>query len=175
MALRPAPTDYAPPFQKYIDRVPGDDVLAVLERQIGETLELLASLPESAGGHRYAPGKWSIREVIGHLCDAERIFAYRALRFARADRTPLSGFDENSYIEPGRFDHRALDDLAAEFSAVRKATLALFRSLDPEAWERRGPANQHEVSVRALAWIIAGHERHHVALLHERYLPTSSR
>jgi DinB family protein len=172
---RPASSEHAPAFQKYIDRVSEDDILAVLDRQIGETRALIDSIPESEGGHRYAPGKWSIREVIGHLSDAERVFAYRALRFARADATPLSGFDENTYIAPGGFDRRTLGDLMEEYAAVRRGTVTLFRGLDADAWARRGAANQSECSVRALAWIIAGHERHHVSILRERYLATSSR
>ncbi len=172
---RPASSEHAPAFQKYIDRVSGGDILAVLGGQIGETRALIASIPESEGGHRYAPGKWTIREVIGHLSDAERIFAYRALRFARADATPLCGFDENTYIAPGGFDNRTLADLTDEYAAVRRATVTLFRGLDADAWTRRGTANQSECSVRALAWIIAGHERHHVSILRERYLATSSR
>ena len=172
---RPTSSEHSPAFQKYIDRVPGGDILALLDTQIGETRALITSIPESEGGHRYAPGKWSIREVIGHLSDAERIFAYRALRFARADATPLSGFDENTYIAPGGFDRRTLADLMDEYAAVRTATLTLFRGLDADAWNRSGDANRSLTSVRALAWIIAGHERHHVSILRERYLPTSSR
>src|SRR4029077_5181557 len=120
--------------------------------------------------HRYAPGKWSIKEVIGHVSDAERVFSHRALRFARGDRTRLPGFDEKAYTPAGRFDARPLPDLAAELDAVRHATIALFAGLDSEALARRGPANNKEVSVRALAYIIAGHERHHVGILRERYL-----
>ena len=172
---RPASSEYAPSFQKYVDLVSGCGILAVLDDQIGDTRALIASISESEGGHRYAPGKWSIREVIGHLSDAERIFAYRALRFARGDETPLSGFDENTYIAPGGFDRRTLADLMEEFAAVRRATVALFRGLDEDAWGRCGTANRNDCSVRALAWIIAGHERHHVSILRERYLPTSSR
>jgi hypothetical protein len=174
MPHRPVSSEYVPYFQKYIDQVSGENVLAAIERQIGGTGALIASIPESAGGHRYAPGKWSIKEVIGHLSDTERMFAYRAMRFARGDASPLSGFDENSYTTPGGFDRRTLADLAEEFAAVRRATIALFRGLDSEAWSRRGTANNHEISVRALAWVIAGHERHHVSILKERYLATSS-
>ncbi|MGH7713879.1 MAG: DinB family protein, partial [Gemmatimonadaceae bacterium] len=129
----------------------------------------LAPLTPEQAKHRYAEGKWSVAEVIGHLADCERIFAYRAMRFAREDTTPLEGFDENAYTPAGRFDARSLGDVAAEFAAVRAATLALFRSLDSAALERVGPANGAPVSVRALAYIIAGHERHHVGLLNTRY------
>src|SRR2546423_5296233 len=115
------------------------------------------------------PGKWSIKEVIGHVTDAERVFSYRALRFARADTISLPGFDENAWVPAGNFGARSLADLAAELDAVRPATIALFRGLDAAALARRGTASDNAVSVRAIAWIIAGHERHHVALLHERY------
>ncbi len=167
---RPDATEYVPYYGKYIGKVPEGDVLRTLEDQRRDTQQLLAGLSEAKALHRYAPGKWSIKEVIGHLADTERVFGHRALRFARADETALPGFDENAWVPAGKFDARSLTDLAAELDAVRHATIALFRGLDPAALARRGTANNNGVSVRALAWIIAGHERHHVALLHERYL-----
>lgn len=166
---RPAAAEYAPYYGRYIDKVPEGDLLGTLEDQARETQTLLAGLSDAKALHRYAPGKWSIKEVIGHVTDAERVFSYRALRFARADSTALPGFDENAWVPPGNFDARALKDLAAELDAVRRATIALFRGLDPAALARGGTASDNPVSVRAIAWIIAGHERHHVALLHERY------
>lgn len=166
---RPEPSEYAPNYEAYISRVPKGDLLKVLEEQRLATQQLLAALPEARALHRYAPGKWSVKEVVGHVTDSERVFAYRALRFARADDKPLQGFDENAWVPPARFDARSLKDLAAELDAVRGATIALFRGLDAEALTRRGTANDNSVSVRALAWIIAGHERHHVGILHERY------
>jgi hypothetical protein len=166
---RPAEGEYNPYYGRYISQVPGDDALDALDAQIGETLALLAPLDEARALHRYAPGKWSVKETIGHVADAERVFAYRALRFARADATPLPGFDENVYVPAGRFDARPIDALRDELARVRAATLALFRSFDPAALARRGEASGNPVSVRALAWIIAGHERHHAALLRERY------
>ncbi|NOT34337.1 MAG: DinB family protein [Candidatus Eisenbacteria bacterium] len=166
---RPAANEYAPYYGRYIDRVTGDDALASLESQIVETLALLAGLDDARSLHRYAPGKWSVKEVVGHLTDAERVFAYRALRFARADRTPLPGFDENVYVPEGRFDARPMRDIASDFRLVREASLALFRSLDAEALVRVGEANQSPMSVRALAWVLAGHELHHVTILRERY------
>ncbi|HET7296801.1 MAG TPA: DinB family protein [Gemmatimonadales bacterium] len=166
---RPAAVEYAPYYGRYIDKVPEGDLLGTLEDQARETQTLLAGLSDAKALHRYAPGKWSVKEVIGHVTDAERVFCYRALRFARADSTPLPGFDENAWVPPGNFDARALKDLAAELDAVRRATIALFRGLDPAALARGGTASDNPVSVRAIAWIIAGHERHHVALLHERY------
>ena len=167
---RPAANEYNPYYNTYISKVPGDDALHALESQIGPTLALLATVDETRAHHRYAEGKWSVKEVVGHLTDGERIFAYRALRFGRADFTPLPGFDENAYVPAGRFDSRSLRELAQGFGNVRAATLDLFRSLDPEALARTGAANNNPVSVRALAWIIAGHERHHLKILRERYL-----
>lgn len=170
MIPRPDPSEYLPYYGKYLDRVPDGDLLGTLESQVDETLALVRGLDEARGGHRYAPGKWSIRETMGHLIDAERIFAYRALRVARGDETPLPGFDENAYAEINDADARTLADLADEFELVRRSNLALFRSLDDAALARRGTASNGPVSTRAIAWIIAGHELHHVALLRERYL-----
>ena len=130
----------------------------------------LRAIPESRAGHRYAPGKWSIREVVGHICDAERVFLYRALRFARNDSTPLPGFDENAFVSASRFDDRALAGLVAEFEAVRAATVPFFDALYPEEWTRHGTASGKGMSVRGLAWVIAGHELHHLDVLGTRYL-----
>lgn len=166
---RPNPDEYAPHYQKYVDRVPAGDVIARLARQVEDTAALLANVKETDAGRRYAPGKWSIREVVGHVSDAERVFAYRALRFARGDEAPLQPFDENAYAAAGGFDRRTLADLVAELRAVRQTTLALLRGLDEAAFARWGTASGHRVTVRALAHIIAGHEAHHVAILKERY------
>ena len=167
---RPAATEYAPYYERYISRVPDGDLIELLERQLEDTLALLRAVPEERADARYAPGKWSIKEVVGHLSDTERVFAYRALRIARNDPTPLPGFDQDEYVRHGGFDARTLADLAAEFSAVRRATMDVFRYLDRDALSRRGVANGAEVSVRALAYIIAGHERHHGEVLRTRYL-----
>lgn len=167
---RPDPSEYAPNYQTYVTKVPEGNLLTILETQRQETQDLLASIPEGRALHRYAPGKWSIKEVVGHVTDAERVFSYRALRFGRGDRTPLPGFDEQVYAPAGNFDARPLPDLAAELDAVRQATIALFGGFDAEALARRGPANNQEISVRALAYVIAGHERHHLGILRERYL-----
>lgn len=167
---RPDATEYAPFYGTYIGKVPEGDLLQLLEEQRRATQALLAGIPEARALHRYAPGKWSVKEVVGHLMDSERVFCYRALRFARGDQTPLSGFDENVYVPAGKFDPRPVAELAAELDAVRRATIALFRGFDAAALARRGPANGKEVSVRALAYIIAGHERHHVGIVRERYL-----
>jgi hypothetical protein len=169
LETRPEADEHLPYYGKYIALVPAGDLAEILAAQQAATQRLLAPLGEARAGHRYAPGKWSIKEVVGHLADAERVFCYRALRFARADESPLTGFDENVYVPAGGFDRRTLASLLAEYAAVRAASLALVTSLDEAAWLRRGTANGAVVSVRALACIIAGHELHHVALLRERY------
>lgn len=170
---RPEETEYLPYYGKYVSLVAGDDILTTLNEQLSETVALLRGIPESQGGFRYDAGKWSIKELVGHLIDAERIFAYRALRFARNDKTPVPGYEQDDYIRNASFDACSLGDLTAEFESVRRATLFLFRHLDGEAWMRRGVANESEVSVRALAYIIAGHELHHVGILRDRYLSAS--
>ena len=167
---RPLAGEYAPFYAGYVAEVPDGDVLAMLERQGEETFDLFSALPEDRGGYRYAPEKWSIKDIAGHLADSERIFAYRALRFARGDERPLTGFDENDYARAAGATRRPLVEVAAELHAVRRATVALFSGLAHEAFARTGTANNSRVTVRALAWIIAGHERHHVRILHERYL-----
>jgi hypothetical protein len=169
LETRPEAGEYLPYYGTYIARVPAGDVAEILDAQQASTQRLLAPLGEARARHRYAPDKWSVKEVIGHLADAERVFAYRALRFARADESPLTGFDEKAYVPVADFDRRTLTSLLAEFAAVRAATLVLLTSLDEAAWLRRGTANGAGVSVRALACIIAGHELHHVAILRERY------
>ena len=169
-ATRPDPSEHVPYYGKYIALVAEADAIQALESQIADGLALLRTIPEAKGDHRYGPGKWTIKEVIGHLIDAERVFAYRALRFARQDRTEVPGFDENAYVPAGSFGRRTLADLAAEWELVRRSNLAMFRGLDAEAWRRQGTANGNAISVRALAFIIAGHGRHHAALLRERYL-----
>jgi len=167
---RPESDEYAPYYATYIDQVVGDCALTALEQQRDSTSSFLASLPESRAGYRYAPGKWSLREVIGHLSDAERIFSHRLLRFARNDQTALPGFDENAYVPEGRFEQRTLADVAREFTAVRESSLALVQNLDAETMLRRGTANGKVMSVRALAWVMAGHELHHLGVVRERYL-----
>jgi len=169
LSTRPAADEHLPYYARYVERVPDGDLLARLERQVAETAALLRALPEGRAAHRYEPGKWSVKEVVGHVADTERIFTYRALRIARADRTPLAGFDENEFVRAAGFDRRTLRELVDELVAVRAATVALYRGLGDEEVGRRGTANGAEVSVRALAWITAGHELHHVTLLRERY------
>jgi hypothetical protein len=165
---RPAPSEYAPYYAKYIDLVPEEDILAALEAQLAETLAVLRPAPESQGNVRHPPYTWTVKEVVGHLTDTERVMGYRALRFARADATPLPGFDEEKYAPAGEFDRIPLAGLVAEFEAVRRSHLYLFRHLPAAAWARGGKANDTPVTVRALAYIIAGHGRHHTAILRKR-------
>lgn len=165
----PNADEYLAYYGKYISLMAEPDVFPVLEEQIAGTAALLAATPESKAAFRYAEGKWSVKEVVGHLCDVERIFTYRATRIARADATPIEGFDENAYVPAAEFDRLPLAQLAAQFMTLRAATNTFFASLSDTALLRKGTANGATVSVRALAWIIAGHERHHVKLLRERY------
>jgi len=167
---RPGPDEYDPYYQPYLDRVPDGNVIELLEYQIGDTLGLLGGLREEQAGFRYEPEKWSIREVIGHLADVERVLTYRAFRFSRADQTPLPGFEEDDYIAHSNYHERPLLEVFAEFEHARAASLAFYRSLAPEMLTRSGVANQAEMSVRAVPWVLAGHERHHVAVLQQRYL-----
>lgn len=166
----PTASEYGQPYAGYIEKVPaGTDILALLDRQRTEVVERFRTVPETRGAHRYAPGKWSVKEVVVHLSDVERIFAYRALRVARGDDTPLPGFDENRYAPESDADARPLAGLVSEWADVRQATLGLLRHLPPQAWTRRGTASGHPVSVRALAWIMAGHVTHHIGTLEQRY------
>jgi hypothetical protein len=167
---RPGADEYSPFYAGYVAEVPEGDTLDLLRHQTDETLAVLRRLPAPRWRHRYAPGKWSVAEVLGHITDAERIFAYRALRIARGDQTPLASFDENAYVPAAGFDERAPAGLLTEYVAVREATVALFRGLPAGAGARRGVASGAAISVRALLYIIAGHERHHLRVLHERYL-----
>jgi uncharacterized damage-inducible protein DinB len=166
----PAADEFVPYYQKYIDTVPTGNVLDTLEGQLSETVALLDRFGEARGGHRYAPGKWSVKEVVGHITDAERVFVYRAMCAARAEPGALPAFDENAYVANAGFDARTLNSLLGEFTAVRRATLSLFRNPTEEQLARRVVANGNPVSARAIAWIVAGHERHHQRLLAERYL-----
>jgi hypothetical protein len=171
LASRPSAGEFAPFYARYIDQVPDGDLLSTLESQLEATVALLDTFGESNAGIRYAPGKWSVKQVVGHLTDAERIFGYRAVCAARGERASLPGFDENAYVEEGAFDARTLNSLMGELTAVRRATLSLFRNFDDAQVARQVVANGVPVSVRALAWIIAGHELHHAMLFRERYAP----
>jgi hypothetical protein len=166
---RPEPGEYAPYYERYISLVPGSDILTTLDAQRRQMMLLLSGRDEGDGDFRYAPDKWNAKEILGHVCDTERIFAYRALRIARGDRTPIEGFEQDDYVKNGPFATAPLAEIIEDYIAVRRATLTLSRNLDEAAWVRRGVANKNEVSVRALAYIIAGHELHHRRILEEKY------
>jgi len=166
---RPAGDEHAAALAAYVGRVPGDDALEPLVTQIKTTAALLLAAGEEKGRHRYAPGKWSVKEIAVHMADFERVFAFRALHFARGAATPLPPFDENAWTPESHADGRPMSDIVDECRAVRAASLALFRSFDAEHLLRRGTASGNSLSVRAAIWSIAGHERHHVAILRDRY------
>lgn len=173
LAIRPDPSEYAPSAEDYVSRAAENmkgSVLDMLESQIEEISSLVNGLAPGMEDKRYAPGKWSIRQIIGHLADGERVFSLRAFCFSRCDPTPLPGFDENDYVNEAPFEHVPIKDLLAELVHLRRATLYLYRSLDETALMRRGVANGIENSVRALAFVIAGHDHHHLEVLRERYL-----
>jgi len=171
---RPGADESAPSFHGYIEKVPGERIGEYLAAQLDEVERLLTPLDDAAARFRYAPQKWSIKEVLGHLCDAERIFAYRLLRIARADTTPLPGFDEDAYVPPAEFDARLFSELLREFKAVRASTIALVVGLPASAWQQRGQASGKVISTRALAYIMVGHVTHHLGVLRERYHLSSS-
>ena len=166
---RPQPGEYSPYYERYISLVQGEDILSTLDQQRRQTMLLLSGRDDADGEFRYAPGKWSAKELLGHVCDTERVFAYRALRISRADATPMEGFEQDDYVRNGPFANHPLADVVEDFIAVRRATLSLLRNLDEAAWMRRGFANKNEVSVRGLAYIIAGHELHHRRILEQKY------
>jgi hypothetical protein len=168
--MRPTSDEHAPYYGKYVALVPDDDMDIVhhLADQHHDSVGLLRR-SKAKGDHAYGPGKWTVKEVVGHMCDTEGVMAYRALRFARADATDLPGFDENTYVAAAHFGARTMDDLLEELWSVRASTLSLAKHLPKEAMTRRGTANGNAVSVRALFYIIAGHELHHVGILKDRY------
>ncbi len=167
-SLRPQASEYSPSLETYIRRVPEGDVVDLVDKQIGDTLAFLRPLSESETSCRRKPTEWNVKEVVGHLCEAERLMSCRALRFARGDAQPIPGWEQDDYVREANFSERTLDDLVQEFEHLRRANVALFRSFTAEAFARRGVANGEEVSVRALLYIIAGHERHHLELLRQR-------
>lgn len=167
---RPAPGEFSPYYAGYVERIASaPDIRALLERQMEEIREAFEAFGEARGGHRYAPGKWSVKEVAGHMGDAERVFAYRVLRAARGDATPLPGFEEDAWVAAANFDRRPLREIVEDLAAVRAATLRLVAGLDDEAVARQGVANGSPFTVRALVWVIAGHAAHHLRILRERY------
>jgi hypothetical protein len=170
-SVRPAADEYAPAFAGYVARIGNDEnILTVLTDQLDQLLARMAAVHEARGDFRYAPGKWTLKEVVGHLSDTERVFAYRALSIARGDPAPLPSFDDQAWVAEMGAGDRTLAEMVEEFEVVRRASLMLFRHLPPSAWLRRGTANGHPASVRALAYIMAGHARHHLEVVEARYL-----
>jgi DinB superfamily len=166
---KPPAGEYAPYYDRYISLVSDGNILETIEQQRRDTILLLSCRGEQDGDFRYAPDKWSVKEVLGHINDTERVFAYRTLRIARNDATPMEGFEQDDYVRNAPFATSPLADLIEDFIAVRRATVSLLRNLDEAMWLRRGIANKNEVTVRALAWTIAGHELHHRKILEEKY------
>lgn len=170
MIERPESTEYASFYASYVDKVEQEDMLQAMIVGFSACLELCSTLSEEQATYRYAPGKWSIKEVIGHLIDSERVFSFRAMSIARGEKGSLPGFDENSYVEEAYFDKRTFGSLIEEYTLLRKANIVLFSSWDSKIQKRIGTANQIGLSVRALVAIIAGHEQHHLQVIRERYL-----
>jgi hypothetical protein len=169
MIERPPEGEYNPFYASYLALVPEGDLLSVLAAQPKELQSLVKAIPPDRETHRYGEGKWSVREVLGHVTDVERVFGYRALCISRLDQTPLPGFDENDYVAHSSYAETPVEGLAAEFASLRSGNLALLRRLEPARWLKVGNANGSPVSVRALAFIMAGHFRHHLAILRDRY------
>jgi hypothetical protein len=170
MITRPKPEDSPPYYHKYIDAVPEADLISALENEMHDAAELMDSIPAAKENFAYAEGKWTLKQVISHVVDTERIFNYRALRISRFDTTPLSGFDENKYAPRANAENRSLSDLKEEFIAVRRSTILFFRSLTPEMLEAKGSANNYTMTPKAIGWMIPGHSRHHFNIITERYL-----
>ncbi|MCA9737126.1 MAG: DinB family protein [Gemmatimonadota bacterium] len=173
MLARPGPDEYNPYYARYVELVPDGDIVTTLASQIEETDAVVRAFIPGREDFRYEPGKWSVRESLGHVVDTERVFGFRALWFARGAAESQPGMDQDLWVAGSNAGERALDDLLSEWRAVRASTVALFRSLDPEAGQRSGVASGYPVTVRALAWITAGHELHHRALFRERYGSTA--
>ena len=167
---QPRSDEYDPYYRSYVERVGTDRLIDALVDQRSKMIDLLEGLSDEDASHSYAAGKWSIKQVLGHILDTERVFAYRALCIARGETQSLPGFDQDEYVASGGFEERSLASLIAEYGATRDSTVALFESLADETWTARGIANGVEITVRALAFIAAGHELHHLAILRERYL-----
>jgi hypothetical protein len=168
--LRPEKGEYDPYYETYTSLVPEEDIKAALATQPGELRVLAESLLEEKGTYAYADGKWTIKQLLGHLIDGERMFGYRVFRISRGDKTPIEGFEQDGYIENAHANGRSFADLLSEFELLREANVRFFKNLRDDDWLRTGTANQKEISVRALAWIMVGHIRHHISILKDRYL-----
>jgi hypothetical protein len=167
---RPEVSEYNPKYSRYMDLVPEDDICATLESQLSFTVSLLREIPDSLIDYRYAPGKWTTREVIGHILDTDRIFGFRLMSFARGDSYPLSAADQDLYVATGEFARYPLSEWIEEYSLIRKSNIALIRHLPAAAWDRTGIVSGLAISVRAIAYFMAGHERYHLGILQNRYM-----
>jgi len=167
--MRPQTGDFHPYYKGYIDLVEGEDILYILNEQSKETQQLLDSFSLKKGNYTYAEGKWTVKEIIGHLIDSDRVFAFRALSIARGEKKSLPGFDQNEYVRLANFHNRDLFDLTYEFRLLRESNLLFFRGLDESNWQNRGVANNSEITVLAIMFIIAGHQKHHCKILKEKY------
>ena len=170
---RPQPAEYDPYYEKYISLVPENEIVRALESQIDEFAGLFSNVPEEKGTFAYAEGKWTLKESLSHVIDGERMFAYRALRISRGDKTPIEGFEQDGYIENSHANRRPIAELLEEFTLLRRANVLFFANLESDDWVRTGTANNIEISVRSLAWIIVGHVRHHIAIFRDQYLAKS--
>ena len=171
---RPVEDEYPSYYETYLKLVPEGNLMEILEKQLTDSVTLFSGLTEEQGNIAYASGKWTVKEVIGHILDTERIMGYRLLRIARGDRTPLAGFSEEDYACEGGFTERPLSELVEEFESVRRSTISLLRGMPEHAWHRSGTANDLPISAQAIAYIIVGHGIHHTNIIMERYLPLST-
>jgi hypothetical protein len=167
---RPTPSEYDPRFERYMQLVPEEDICSALNQQLQISSDVVSRVPASLVDYRYAPGKWTTREVIGHVLDTERILGFRLMTFARGDQSPLMRADEDYYAATGKFSRFPLIEWMEEFSFTRRSNIALIRHLPEEAWDRTGTVSGLTISVRALAYFMAGHERHHIGILQSQYL-----
>ena len=168
--MKPNPGDYSDYYNGYVNLVEGDDIIKTLYEQNKKTQDILNSFSEHKGNYRYTDGKWTVKEVVGHLIDTERVFAYRSLCIARGEKKSLPGFEQDDYVKEGNFNRRELFDLNYEFRLLRESNLLLFKSFTPEMLRRKGFANESSISVLAILFIIAGHELHHMNVLQEKYM-----
>ena len=166
---RPEKSEYAPYYDTYVSKVPKGDILQMLRDQMDSTLWMLENLDESKGDYRYAEGKWTVKEVLGHVVDSERLFAYRACCIGRGDKTPLPGYEQDDYVLTGGFNARPIKHLMTEYQGIRTATIAMLEGFPEEAWTRSGTASGNPFTAKALVWIIAGHELHHLIVFKEKY------
>lgn len=166
----PQKDEYAAYYHTYVDKVPNGDIIKTLKKQSNQIYKLFKNVSKKESFFRYSPGKWSVREIMGHMIDTERVFAYRALRFARNDQNDLPGFDENEYVRQSNYNDIKLSELVEEFCALRRSNTMMFKNFSDEITLRKGRANGNQFTVRALAYIMAGHVNHHLGIIKERYL-----